>query len=311
LLADVVPWWRGGHAGWWFAATTVLLLVGAAAAVRFAPGHDATLGPLGAVAGLATLVVAADVLTGARLQLNGVTGYSALEGGRFSGLGTVGLGVFAAGSLLCAGWLAQRVHRRWRPMVVVAVGGAAVVVVGSPYLGADSIGAIALTAGVSVAAAISTGGWLTVSRLVWAGMAGLAVMIGFAVVDLRRPATERGSLGRFLAALGDGTGGLTVHRSSTANFETLVNSPLTVLALAGALLVWFALLQPWGGLMRLFGIYPAMRAAMAGTGVIAGLGGLLGGPALDVAGAAGALVVPMAALAALRVLDHSTDRTQP
>ncbi|MDI5943262.1 hypothetical protein QLR68_35125, partial [Micromonospora sp. DH15] len=164
---------------------------------------------------------------------------------------------------------------------------------------------------VSVAAAISTGGWLTVSRLVWAGMAGLAVMIGFAVVDLRRPATERGSLGRFLAALGDGTGGLTVHRSSTANFETLVNSPLTVLALAGALLVWFALLQPWGGLMRLFGIYPAMRAAMAGTGVAAGLGGLLGGSALDVAGAAGALVVPMAALAALRVLDHSTDRTQP
>ncbi|MFI2667838.1 hypothetical protein [Micromonospora carbonacea] len=311
LLADVVPWWRGDHAGWWFAATTVLLLAGATAAVRFAPGHDATLGPLGAVAGLATLVVAADVLTGARLQLNGVTGYSALEGGRFSGLGTVGLGVFAAGSLLCAGWLAQRVHRRWRPMVVVAVGGAAVVVVGSPYLGADSIGAIALTAGVSVAAAISTGGWLTVSRLVWAGMAGLAVMIGFAVVDLRRPAAERGSLGRFLAALGDGTGGLTVHRSSTANFETLVNSPLTVLALAGALLVWFALLQPWGGLMRLFGIYPAMRAAMAGTGVAAGLGGLLGGSALDVAGAAGALVVPMAALAALRVLDHSTDRTQP
>ncbi|MCX4473098.1 hypothetical protein OOK41_22790 [Micromonospora sp. NBC_01655] len=311
LLADVVPWWRGEHAGWWFATVTALLVVGGTAAVRFAPGHASTLGPLGAVAGLAALVVAADVLTGARLQLNGVVGYSALQGGRFAGLGTIGLGVFIAGSLLCAGWLAQRVRRQWRPMVVVAVGGLAVVVVGSPYLGADSIGAIALTAGVSVAAAISTGGWLTVSRLAWATMAGLALTIGYAVIDLRRPATERGSLGRFLAALGDGTGGLTVHRSSSANFETLVNSPLTVLALAGALLVWFALLQPWGGLMRLFGIYPAMRAAMAGTAVAAGIGGALSGSALDVAGAAGALVVPMAALAALRVLDHSTDRTQP
>ncbi|WP_405110666.1 hypothetical protein OG559_30960 [Micromonospora sp. NBC_01405] len=311
LLADVVPWWRGDHAGWWFAIVTALLVVGGTAAVRFAPGHASTLGPLGAVAGLATLVVAADVLTGARLQLNGVVGYSALQGGRFAGLGTVGLGVFIAGSLLCAGWLAQRVRRQWRPMVVVAVGGLAVVVVGSPYLGTDSIGAIALTAGVSVAAAISTGGWLTVSRLVWATMAGLALTIGYAVIDLRRPATERGSLGRFLAAVGDGTGGLTVHRSGGANFETLVNSPLTVLALAGALLVWFALLQPWGGLMRLFGIYPAMRAAMAGTAVAAVIGGLLSGSALDVAGAAGALVVPMAALAALRVLDHSTDRTQP
>ncbi|MGC4808774.1 hypothetical protein [Micromonospora sp. DT233] len=311
LLADLVPWWRGDHAGWWFATVTALLVVAGTAAVRFAPGHASTLGPLGAVAGLTTLVIAADVLTGARLQLNGVIGYSALEGGRFSGLGSVGLGIFVAGSLLCAGWLAQRVRRQWRPMVVVAVGGLAVVLVGSPYLGADPIGAIALTAGVSVAAAISTGGWLTVSRLAWAGMAGLALTIGFAVIDLRRPAAERGSLGRFLAAVGDGTGGLTVHRSSSANFETLVNSPLTVLAVAGALLVWLALLQPWGGLMRLFGIYPTMRAAMAGTAVGAAIGGLLGGSALDVAGAAGALVVPMAALAALRVLDHSTDRTQP
>ncbi|MEV0430701.1 hypothetical protein [Micromonospora sp. NPDC050495] len=311
LLADAVPWWRGHHAGWWFGVVTALLTVGGTAAVRFSPGHGSTLGPLGAVAGLATLVVGVDVVTGSRLQLNGVVGYSALEGGRYAGLGTVGLGVFIAGALLTGGWLAQRVRRAWRPMVMVAVAGGAVVVVGSPYLGADSIGAIALTAGVSVAAAICSGGWLTVSRLAWATMAGLAVTIGFAVVDLRRAEAERGSVGRFLAALGDGTGGLTVHRASTANMETLVNSPLTLLALAGAALVWFALLQPWGGLMRLFGIYPAIRAAMAGTGVAAGLGGVLGGSALDVAGAAAALVVPMAALAALRVLDHSTDRTLP
>ncbi|MDO3704332.1 hypothetical protein Q3W71_21960 [Micromonospora sp. C28SCA-DRY-2] len=311
LLADVVPWWRGEHAGAWFAGVTVLLVVGATAAVRLTPGYPGTLGPLGAVAGLTTLTVGLDVVTGARLQLNGVVGYSALEGGRYAGLGTVGLGAFLAGALLSAGWLAQRVRRSWRPAVVASVGGAAVVVVGSPYLGADPIGAIALTAGVSVAAVISAGGWLTLSRLAWAAMAGLAVTVGLALLDLRRPAPERGSLGRFLAALGDGTGGLTVHRSSTANVETLVNSPLTVLALAGALLVWFALLQPWGGLMRLFGIYPAVRAAMAGTAVAAVIGGVLGGSALDVAGAAGALVVPMAALSALRVLDHSTDRTRP
>ena len=130
-------------------------------------------------------MVGVDVLTGSRLQLNGVVGYSALEGGRYAGLGTVGLGVFVAGSLLCGGWLAQRFRKGWRPMVMVAVGGLAVVIVGSPYLGADSIGAIALTAGVSVAAAICTGGWLTVSRLAWATMAALAVTIGFALVDLR------------------------------------------------------------------------------------------------------------------------------
>ncbi|MFI7606063.1 hypothetical protein ACIBTV_13155 [Micromonospora sp. NPDC049366] len=311
LLADLVPWWRADRPGWAFAVVTALLVAVGTAVVRFAPGHASTLGPLGAVAGLAALTVGLDVLTGARLQLNGVVGYSAQEGGRYAGLGTVGLGVFVAGALLSAGWLAQRLRRGWRPAAVVAVGGVAVVIVGSPYLGADPIGAIALTAGLSVTAVISAGGWLTVSRLAWATMAALAVTIGYAVVDLRRPPVERGSLGRFLAALGDGTGGLTLHRASTANFETLVGSPLTLLALAGALLVWFALLQPWGGLMRLFGIYPAIRAAMAGTAVAAVIGGVLGASALNVAGAAVALVVPMAALASLRVLDHSTDRTLP
>ncbi len=311
LLAEVVPWWRNAHPAVSFAGLTAVLLAAATLLVRLAPGYRTSLGPLGAVAGLTALAIGVDVVTGARLQLNGVIGYSALEGGRYAGLGTVGLGVFVAGALLSAGWLAQRVSRGWRPTVMVAVGGAAVVVVGSPYLGADSIGAIALTAGVSVAAAISAGGWLTLTRLAWAAMAGLAVTVGFAVVDLGRPPADRGSLGRFLAALGDGTAGLTVQRSSTSNLETLVNSPLTVLALAGALLVWFALLQPWGGLMRLFGIYPAIRAAMAGTAVAAGVGGVLGAAALDVAGAAAAVVVPLAALSALRVLDHSADRTRP
>ncbi|MEU4681328.1 hypothetical protein [Micromonospora sp. NPDC023737] len=311
LLADAVPWWRADRPGLAFSGVTALLVVAGTAAVRFVPGYRSTLGPLGAVAALTALVVGADVVTGSRLQLNGVVGYSAQAGGRYAGLGTVGLGVFLAAALLSAGWLAQHVRKGWRPAVMVAVTGLAVVIVGSPYLGADPVGAIALTAGLSVAAVISTGGWLTVSRLAWAVVAAMAVTIGVTVVDLRRPAAERGSLGRFLAAIGDGSGGLTLHRSSTANFDTLVSSPLTVLALAGALLVWFALLQPWGGLMRLFGIYPAIRAAMAGTAVAAVIGGVLGGVALDVAGAAAALVVPMAALAALRVLDHSTDRTVP
>lgn len=311
LVADLIPWWRSEHPGVWFTAATIALIVAATALVRVLPGYRSTLGPMGAVAGLTTLVVGADVLTDARLQLNAVVGYSAVEGGRFAGLGTVGLGVLLAGALLSAGWLAQRVRRSRRPVVIVAVGGVAVVVVGSPYLGADSTGAVAMTAGVSVAAAISAGGWLTLSRLAWATMAGLAVTVGFAMVDLDRPTGEQGDLGGFLAAVGDGTGGLIVRRASSANLETLVGSPLTVLALAGVLLVWFALLQPWGGLRRLFGIYPAIRAAMTGTAVAAVIGGLLGGVALDVAGSAAALAVPMAALAALRVLDHSTDRTRP
>ena len=185
------------------------------------------------------------------------------------------------------------------------------VVVGSPYLGADPVGAVALTAGVSVAAAISTGGWLTFSRLAWATMAGAGGRPSASPCSTcaARP-DERGSLGRFLDR--PRRGHRRADRAPVQRGE-LRGAGQQPADRAGrwsaAVLVWFALLQPWGGLKRLFGIYPAIRAAMAGTAVAAVLGGVLGGAALDVAGAAAALVVPMAALAALRVLDHAADRT--
>jgi hypothetical protein len=195
--------------------------------------------------------------------------------------------------------------------VVAVVGGAGVLLVGSPYLGSDPVGAVALTAGVSIATAICTGGWLSLSRLAGATVAGLLVTAGFAVIDLRRPAGERGSLGRMLQDLADGTGGSAVHRAGAANVEALLGSPLTVLALVGAVLVWFALLRDWGGLKRAFGLYPAVRAGLIGIAVAAVIGGVLGGSALGLAGAAAAVTVPLTALASLRVLDHAADRTQP
>jgi hypothetical protein len=311
LVSDVVPWWRSATGGLLFAVVVVVVLAAVTAAVALVPPYRRTLGPLALVAGFAGLTVAADVLTGAELQLNGVAGYSALEGGRYAGLGNVGLGVLIAGTLLTAGFLAQQVRRSWRPVVVVLVGGFGVMLVGSPYLGADAVGAVALTAGVCIAAALSTGGWLTFARLAWATLAGLAVTVGFAILDLRRPPEDRGTLGRFLTQLGDGTGGLVMHRNGVANVVAFGTSPLTVLAVVAGLFVWLALLQHWGGLKRLYGIYPAMRAALIGIAVATVLAGLFGGAALNVAGAAAATAVPVAALAALRVLDHADDRTRP
>lgn len=311
LLVDAVPWWRSEHAALVFGSVTVAILALATAVVRFARPYRTSLGPMAMVAGFAASVVGIDVLTGARLQLNGVAGYSAIEDSRYSGLGTVGLGVFVAGLLLSAGCLAQRLPRPWRPTVMATIGGAGVVMVGSPYLGADPVGAIALTAGVTIAAAIGSGGWLTFPRLTWATLSGLLVTSGFAVLDLLRPPAERSSLGRFLTDLAEGTGGLTAHRIGAANVAALVGGPLPVLAVVGAVLVWFVLLRPWGGLMRLFGLYPAVRAGMAGIVVASVIAGFLGGTALDVAGAAAAVAVPLAALAALRVLARAAYRSQP
>jgi hypothetical protein len=309
LVADAVPWWRSGAPGLVFAIATVGVVAALTALVTIGTRGRGTLAPLGAVGGIAAGIVGIDVLTGARLQLNGVAGYSAVEGGRYAGLGTVGLGLFTAGILLAAGWLAQRLVRKWRPVGVAAVGAVGVIVVGSPYLGAEAAGAIALTAGVCVAAAISTGGFVTFARLAWATLTGLAVTTGFALLALQHPASDRGSLGRFLAAARNGTGGSLVQSTSATNGRTLFTSPLTLVVLGAVILIVFVLLRPTGGLKRLFGIYPAMRAALIGIAVASGLAGFLDGVAFNVAGAAAATAVPLATLAALRVLDHADDRT--
>jgi hypothetical protein len=310
LVADAAPWWRAGRPGIVFAALTFALVAVGTAAVRLAPRYPRTLWPMGLVSALGAAVVGFDLLTGARLQLNGVAGYSAIEGSRYAGVGSVGLGVFVAGILAGTGCLAQLVRRPWRPALVVLVGGFAVVVVGSPYLGADPVGAIAVTAGVCVAAAISTSGWLTFPRFAWATLAGLAVTIGFAALDLRRPALDQGSLGRFLTALGEGTAGPAIQQAASSNGHAL-DSPLTVLAVIGALMLAFCQFSPWGGLNRVFGLHPALRAAVAGSAVATLIAGVLGGDAFAVTGAAAAVGVPLAVLTTLRVLEHAADRTRP
>jgi hypothetical protein len=311
LVADALPWWRSSRPGLVFAVATLVMLTLGTAAVRFAPYWPRTLWPMAAVGGVGAVVVGLDLLTGAQLQLNGVAGYSAIQGSRYAGVGGVGLGVLVAGTLVVAGCLAQWVRRPWRPVVVVLIGGFSVIMVGSPYLGADPVGAIAVTAGVCVAAAVSTGGWLTLPRVAWAAIAGMAVTIGFAVLDLRRPELEQGSLGRFLSALADGTGGPAMQRAAAANGLSLLDSPLTIIAVVGVLMLAFCQYSPWGGLNRLFGLHPALRAAGAGTTVATLIAGGLGGSALVVAGAAAAATVPTAVLTTLRVLDHAADRTRP
>lgn len=308
LVADGVPWWRSQVAGGAFAATSLAVLAAATVLVVRSPIFGRTLALVGASAGVAAAAVAVDLLTGSWLQLNGVVGYSAHDGGRFAGLSEIGLGVLIAGTLLVAGCLADPLPRRQRPLVVAAVGALGVVLAGSPYLGADIGGAVALTAGTCVAAAVSAGGWLTPTRLVWSVLAGVAVLVTVAGFDLRRPVEQRTGLGGLLTELADGTAGSGLQRVSLANVEAFTGSPLTVLAIGAGGFIWFALLRPWGGLRRLFAIHPALRAGMVGAVVGALAGGLLVGTALVPAGAAAAVGVPLLALAALRLRRRSVPR---
>ncbi len=87
------------------------------------------------------------------------------------------------------------------------------------------------------------------------------------------------------------------------------SSPLTLLVLGSGLLLMFVLLRPWGGLKRVFGLYPAVRAVLIGTAVAGLIAGTLDGAGFTVAGAVAATAVPLVCLAALRVLDRADERT--
>lgn len=310
ILADAVPWWRSSGSGELFILVTLVLTALMTTLVARLPWMRRTLMPLGAGSALAALVVCVDLLTGASLQLNGVVGYSALQGGRFAGVGIVVMGVLFAGALMSAAWVAHLVPFRYRTLAVTGIGAFVVVLVASPSLGADAGGAVALTAGVCLAAALSQGGWLTFTRLAWAVLAGLLVTLGFAMVDVRRPVEQQGSLGRILAQFGEGTASLTLHRVGVNNVMAFVSSALTLLAIGGAIFAWMVLMRPWGGLKRLFGIYPAIRAAAVAIIVSSLIAGLIGGAALNAAGAAAATVLPLLTLTSLRVLEHAADRTR-
>ncbi|HLU33130.1 MAG TPA: hypothetical protein VKZ74_03800 [Natronosporangium sp.] len=301
LAAGAVPWWRAESAGGVFALTSLGVLAAAAAVVAGSPAFRHTLGLIAAAAGVSAAAVGADLLTGSWLQFNSVVGYSAHDGGRYVGLSEIGLGVLIASTLLVAGCLAEQVPRRHRPLVVVGVGALGVVLAGSPYLGDDMGGAVAMIVGVGLAAVLATGGWLTGRRVAWGVLAGLTVVVAVAISDLRQPVESRTGLGSLLTQFAEGTAGAGAQQVSQANAESLTGSPLTVLAIGAGAYLWFALLRPWGGLRRLFGIHPALRAGVIGATVASLVGGILIGAALTVAGAAAAVGVPLLTLAALRL----------
>ena len=306
LVADFVPWWRGEHRLALFVAVWLAALASATAAAALlgrARRRGGTLRPATAGAGLAAAVVVADVIGSGWSHLGGVSGYSSVDVDRYTGIGAIGLGVLLAGLFVLAGCVAQRVGRAWRLAAFALLGWTGAVVVGSPYLGADPAGAVALALGVCVA--VTMLGWPAVMRVTVAVACVAVLSVCLAAV---RP---NPAFGRLLAAIGEGSAGPAIQRIGAANVMAVADSPFTVLAGAGALFVFAVLLQPWGGLRRVLGLYPALRAALVGLVVAAVLGGLLGGTGLVVAGAAVATALPIVTLAALRALAGAGERTIP
>jgi hypothetical protein len=175
----------------------------------------------------------------------------------------------------------------------------------------DPGSAIALAAGVALAVATCTGGWLTAHRLLGVAVVGAVVAAGFVLLSVYPNPEHRSRLGRFFTDVAEGVPGALINRTAEANVITFVSSPLTVLVIVGVLFVGLVLVQPSGGLMRVFGLYPAVRAGLFGSVVAAVLGGVVDGAAVSVVGAAAAVAVPLTVLTCLRALARAHLRTAP
>ncbi|HEU0103935.1 MAG TPA: hypothetical protein VFR07_16585 [Mycobacteriales bacterium] len=262
-LANLVPWWRSSVPLFALLAVT-LALAAVAAALALRTRH-----PEGWVCAGVAAVVAGDLVTGAHLQLDSVAGYSSLVAGRFSGIGNVAFGVYAAAALLGTALLAGG----RRALLVVPVAGlVAVAADGAPMWGSDVGGVLALVPAFVVLALLLTGTRVSVVRLALAVVAAALVVTAFALADAARPARDRTHLGRFVGQVRDGTAGDVLGRKAEAVFALLFHSPVTALlplVVGGAVLL---VLRPPRPLARALTGVPGLRAGLAALGVASAIG---------------------------------------
>ena len=293
FLANLVPWWRAGSPGTALAAAVLVPMAVIVALALAGPWGERPLGPACAVAVVTLATLAADVLVlDSRLQLSSLLGYNPIVAGRFNGFGNIPFGLYAAGGLLTVTALVRAAPAARQRLVLVLGAVAVVLVDGTPGLGSDFGGVLALVPAFVVVGLTLNGSRPSVFRLALAGLAGAAVVGVLAVVDYLRPSSEQTHLGRFVGQLLDGSAGLIVARKAQANLDILTGSPLTLLVPVFGVTLWLLLRR--GGPLAWVLSEPVLRAGLAGLAVAGVIGFLVNDSGIAVPVAGGWLVVPLA-----------------
>lgn len=309
-LANVWPWWRADHP---LAAVLAATAVADALVLAIAlggPWRRTITGSAAAVCVVTFAVIGLDLVTGARLQLSSLAGYSPIVAGRFAGIGNVAFGVFAAAALLAAAFLSAGRSRASAAWVVAAFGVVAVVLDGAPQFGSDFGGVIAL-----VPSFVVLGLWCSQTRVSWqrvtlAMLAAVVVVSGFALLDYSRPPAQRTHLGRFVGQVLDGGAATIVRRKLDANFGLLTHSVLTLMVPLVVAFVLLVLLRPWGGLRLAFEREPHLRHGLFACLIMGLVGFAVNDSGIAVPAMAMTVAIPVAiacSVAALQDLRASPD----
>jgi hypothetical protein len=310
FTANLVPWWRSQVP---LLALVGLTLAGVVIGVVVVAILDAVIwrrrpiGQLGAVGLVTALVVGVDLLTGARLQIFTMAGYSPLVAGRFAGIGNVAFGVYAAGALLFIAALAtQAPTSRGVIMVVASTGLITVAIDGGPSWGSDVGGVLALVPTLVLLAGWVAGIRISVRRFVLALVAAVAVVAVLGVVDYARPAAHQTHLGRFVGKTLHGGAWTILRRKGVADGRLLVHSPLTLLIPVLVIAAIVVIVRPVGLLRSAFAVEPTLRYALGGVLVMSLIGAAVNDSGVVIPTLAVLVVLPVAVAGVLR----TTGRTR-
>ncbi|MFC0865057.1 hypothetical protein ACFHYQ_22445 [Sphaerimonospora cavernae] len=317
FLAQLVPWWSFAHPMPALIGT-ILAFAGLIAGLAFAgPWRGHVLGPLTVVAAVSSLALLVDVMTGSTLQVNAVSGYEPVTGGRFYGFGNMAYAVYSTGTILLLAGVAHVLHRHRRVAVTVclAYGLLATLADGLPGWGADFGGVPAFVVGVAVFLMLLTGRRVSVARLAIIALAGAGLIGLIAVADWLRPADRRTHLGAFVQQAIDGEGGSVIGRKLAAMLHTLGNLPLTLLSLAALAFLFLVLSRPsrWGAsaLSQAYGMAPELRAGLFGALTAALVGFLINDSGIAIPAMALTVAVPLTLAASVRALQLAAAAPSP
>ncbi|WP_307858066.1 hypothetical protein [Cellulomonas fulva] len=316
FLLTTTSWWRfgtGTNALWLALGASAAVLAGVVALV---PRRPVT-GAVGLVAGVTFAVLTLDALLGTPLHRGSPQGPAVTLGGRFYGFGNPTYSVYVVAALVTAAVVGGALVRRGRRLLgtaaAAAVCGVALLVDLWPALGADVGGGLVLVpAGLVVVLGVA-GVRVTFLRLLVAGVAGVLLVGGIAVLDWMRPEAERTHLGVFVQRVVDGSAWETVARKLGYAAATVTSgwvAVLTLLVLVGVVVVLWpgsrVRVPAWDLVER---AWPLSRPVVVGL-LIAGIaGGLVNDYGVRIATVMLVAAVPllgMVGLRAARVPEAST-----
>jgi hypothetical protein len=318
-LANTVPWWRFERPLLVIVLVVTAYVVAVSLVAQLGPWRRRPLGPFGAVAGLTAVILAADIVTGSRLQISSLMGLQPVVAGRFYGFSNVTYALFATGGLLLATAVADSLvsggRRRAAAAAVAGIGVVVTVLDVAPMWGSDFGGPIALVPAFTVLTLLVLGIRLTLGKAALIVAATVLLLTAVSVVDWLRPPDERTHLGRFVETVLDGGAWQVIGRKAEQNFTILFGSVLSVLVPVGALFVALVLMRPssWGAraLARAYDRSPTLRQGLVALLLLLAIGFAVNDSGTAIPAIGAMLALPLLIAASMQaLLDDATGGEQ-